>query len=132
MTKEDREYLRRRAERMRQARENARFERENQPRDEEEARNVEAEDKHLADNFDALLNQAARMSDEDFNRAVGKGSFKRKMRKAGTSKAKLAKARAKKRSSWCVVWAVALLLVSAAELAVIASGAVELVNAVTP
>ncbi len=129
MSRDDRdraEGRRRREELNKQAREWAKFERENQPRDDEERRNVEAEDKHLKANWDAILRSAANMDDRTFDRWVSKGSNKRKIRKTGKSVGKLKSARKAKRSGWCAVLAVALLLIGATIVAGTGYGVVEL------
>lgn len=133
MTRDDREYLRNRAADQRRAREERKeFERQNQPRDAEEERNAAAEDKHFADNFDALLNQAARMSDKDFEKAVSQGSFKKKMKKAGTNKSKLTAARKKKKNGICAIIGIVLLFISIVELYMMYSGVQEMIASVVP
>lgn len=100
------EKRRRRQEYLRQQELKA-WERENQPRDDEERRNAEAEDKHLEENLAAILRQTRGMSEQDFGRWVKKNS--RKVRKAGgAGKVK----RAHKKAGGCVV--IAILLVAAA------------------
>lgn len=128
MSRDDRDREEGRARRRKLDEEAAKFTRENQPRDEEERRNAEAEDKHLAKNWEGIVNSVARMSDADFEKYVKKASTKRKVRRAGKNTRKLIQARKAKRSI-CAVTALLILAVSAVELAAIASGLHDVVSA---
>lgn len=106
-----------------EAQERKSFVRDNTPKDDEERRDAEAEDKHLADNLNAILRGFDGMSEQEFKAALRRTSS-RKIRKAG-GKAKVRK-EFKKRNSGCAV--VGLALVSA--LGAACWGAVELAVAV--
>jgi hypothetical protein len=128
MSRDDRDREAARRRRRELDAEAAEFTRQNQPRDEEERRNAEAEDKQLRQNWDGIVNSVARMSDAEFEKYVKKASTKRKVRRAGKNTRKLIQARKAKRSM-CVVTALLILAVSAIELAAIASGLHDVVSA---
>lgn len=80
-----------------------RFTAQNQPRDAEERRNAAAEDKHLAANFNAIVNSVSKMDDQQFDRYLSRN--RRKVRKAG-GRAKVRRARKAKRGCLVVAFVV--------------------------
>lgn len=97
----------RQANRDRVAREDReRFERLYRPRDAEERRNAEAEDRDLAKNLEGIMGAVGRMSDAEFEAYLKRN--RRKVKKAGG--ANRVRAERKKRSGWCSLVALVLLL----------------------
>lgn len=95
--KEDREYLAKKKAEAQEYREWRKFDKENQPRDNEEARNATAEDASLAENFKGILDAVGKLNDEEYDKYLKRWGTRNKLKKAGTNKNKLTKARQKKK-----------------------------------